>query len=301
MPRGDDRILEETRRLGRLTQSLIGWIFWDPGAERRYEALGVPGRLGYVGTRAAPLAGAGDDAVIAAFSTIHPNIVRAGLAAVRKSTTFEAMWAARNEAVVEGLHTYLTSEQCDALAAQGEVLWRAVAACPISGRTFFGAHLAMERPSDPLLSAWHGASNEREWRADTHMAILVHENLDAVEASILHSAWMGYPHDWVPRSRGWQGDELAAGFASLEAKGLADAARERVNERGIALREEIELRTDELGSIPWSSIGPAATRTVADALEPIAPALLKRVDDTAGKYWMPAARGRNPYGEEDAD
>lgn len=296
----DERILEETKRLGRLTQSLIGWIFWDPGAEGRYEALGVPGRLGYVGTRAAPLANAGDDAVIAAFSTIHPNIVRAGLAAVRRSTTFEAMWAARNEAIAEGLHAFLTPEQCAALAAQDETLWRAVAACPIGGRTFFGAHLSMERPSDPLLSAWHGASNEREWRADTHMAILVHENLDAVEASILHSAWMGYPHDWVPRSRGWQNDELAAGFASLEAKGLADAAMGLVNERGIARREEIEQRTDDLGTIPWAAIGLDATRAIADALEPIAPTLLKRVDDTAGKYWMPAARGRNPYGTDGA-
>lgn len=292
----DNRVIEETKRLGRLTQSLIGWIFWDPGAERRYEALGVPGRLGYVGTRAAPLASAGDDAVIAAFSTIHPNIVRAGLAAVRKTTTFEAMWAARNEAIVEGLRTHLTDAQCDALAAQDEALWRAVEACPLSGRTFFGAHLAMERPKDALLSAWNAASNEREWRADTHMAILVHENLDAVEASILHSAWMGYPHDWVPRSRGWQDDSLAAGFASLESKGLADAKAGAVNERGIALREEIEQRTDELGSIPWAALGREATSAIADALEPIAPVLLKRVDDTVGKYWMPAARGRNPYG-----
>jgi hypothetical protein len=93
----EDSLIDEVRRLARLNQALIGWIFWDPGADRRYEALGVPGRLGYIGTRAAPLAAAGDDAVIAAFSTIHPNIVRAGLAAVRRTTTFEAMWAARNE------------------------------------------------------------------------------------------------------------------------------------------------------------------------------------------------------------
>jgi hypothetical protein len=188
---------------------------------------------------------------------------------------------------------YLTPAQCDALAALREQLWKAVELCPLSGRTFFGAHLAMPRPDDPLLSAWHAASNVREWRADTHMAILVHYGLDAVEASILHSAWTGYPHDWVARSRGWQDQELAEGFASLERKGLADGGA--VNDRGIALREEIEQRTDELGSIPWAALGLEATAAIADALEPIAPVLLKRVDDTAGKYWMPAARGRNPY------
>ena len=89
---------------------------------------------------------------------------------------------------------------------------------------------------------------------------------------------------------------MAAGFASLEAKGLADAEAGRVNDRGIALREGIEQRTDELSSTPWLAIGLDATRAIADALEPIAPVLLGRVDDTAGQYWMPAARGRNPYG-----
>jgi hypothetical protein len=161
----DERIIEETRRLSRLNQALIGWIFWDPTAEAKYEALGVPGRLGYIGTRAAPLASAGDDAVIAAFSTIHPNIVRAGLAAVRRSTTFEAIWNARNEAIVEGLRAYLKPEQCDAIVATREATWRAVEACPLHGRTFFAAHLTMARPSDPLLSAWHAASNVREWRS----------------------------------------------------------------------------------------------------------------------------------------
>ncbi len=291
----DEAIVEENRRISRLIQGLIGWIFWDPGAMRRYEALGVPGAIGYM-TRAAPLAALGEEAVIAAFSTIHPNIVRFGFAAINKNTTFEAMWAARDEAIVEGLRSYLTPEQCDALSSLEAPLWQAVAACPLPGRTFFGALLALERPSDPLLSAWHGANGVREWRADTHMAILVREDLDAVEASILHSAWMGYPQDWVPQSRGWDDESQSAGFALLEAKGLADAKAGRVNERGIALREEIEQRTDEVSSTPWSAIGLVATRAIADALEPIAPVLLGRVDDTAGQYWMPAARGRNPYG-----
>ncbi len=291
----DEAIVAENRPISRLIQGLIGRIFWDPGAARRYEALGVPGRIGYM-TRAAPLAALGEAAVTAAFSTIHPNIVRASFAAINKSTTFEAMWAARDEAIVEGLRSYLTPEQCDALAAQEEPLWRAVEACPLPGRTFFGALRALERPSDPLLSAWHGANGVREWRADTHMAILVHEDLDAVEASILHSAWMGYPQEWVPGSRGWNEESQAAGFASLEARGLADAKAARVNDRGIALREEIERRTDEVSSAPWAAIGLDATSAIAGVLEPIAAVLLSRVDDTAGQYWMPAARGRNPYG-----
>lgn len=286
-----DEIIIETRRVSQLIQALIGWIFWEPAAERRYEELGIPAKLGYFGSRAAPLAPAGDEAVIAAFSTIKPAAIRAGLAAVRRTTTFEAVWHARDEAVIEGLHSYLTPEQIADVASLEEVLWRVVEACPLEGRTFFGAHLRMVRPDDPLLSAWHAASNEREWRADTHMAILVSHGLGPVEASILHSAWMRYPHEWVGNSRGWNDEETQHGFASLRRRGLAERESDLVNERGITLRQEIEDRTDELGATPWRAIGVDAVRHIAATLQPLAPVLLARVDATAGPRYMPAARG----------
>ena len=55
-----------TRRNARSVQTTIGWIFWDPGALARYAELGLPGPLGYLASRAAPLEAAGPDAVIAA-------------------------------------------------------------------------------------------------------------------------------------------------------------------------------------------------------------------------------------------
>jgi hypothetical protein len=278
----------QTRHVSRLIHSLVGWIFWDPGAERRYEAMGVPGRLGYIGGRAAPLACAGDDAIIAAFSTIHPSIVRGGLGIVRAKTTFEAMWQARDEAVVEGLRAYLTPEQASDVASLAAPLWRAVEACPVEGRTFFAAHLARPRPGDALLSAWDAANAVREWRGDNHMALLVAYGLDAPEASILHSAWMRYEHDWVPRSRGWGDADIAAAFERLGRRGLADG--NRVNGRGLELREEIERRTDEISARPWETLGFDETQRICAVLEPIAPALLARIDATAGANWMPAAR-----------
>lgn len=283
-------IVIETRRVSQCIQAFIGWIFWDPGAERRYEALGVPPKLGYFGSRAAPLAAAGDDAVIAAFSTIKPALIRLGLAATRKTTTFDAMWQARDEAILQGLPAYLSPDQLSAIAAIGPTLWRAAEACPISGRTFFGAHLRMPRPEHPLLSAWHAANLVREWRGDTHMAILVAHGLGPAEASILHSAWMQYPHEWIGKSRGWNVDETREGFASLRARGLADETADMVNAAGIALRQEIEDRTDEIGTAPWRAIGVEATRAVSAALAPCAPALLRLVDATAGPLYMPAAR-----------
>ena len=78
----DREWFEIARRNARSVQTTIGWIFWDPGAVARYEELGLPGPLGYIAARAAPLAPAGPDAVIAAFGSIsasrHHHGVRHG-------------------------------------------------------------------------------------------------------------------------------------------------------------------------------------------------------------------------------
>ena len=60
-----------TKRISRSVQTTIGWIFWDPGAVARFEALGLPGPLGYIASRSAPLAGAGPEAISAAFAALY--------------------------------------------------------------------------------------------------------------------------------------------------------------------------------------------------------------------------------------
>ena len=65
---------------------------------------------------------------------------------------------------------------------------------PRLGRTFFGAHLAMERPTDPVLSGWHAVNCIREWRGDTHWAIVVAAGLDgARESSVYDSERIVHP------------------------------------------------------------------------------------------------------------
>src|SRR5215510_12075341 len=95
-----------TRRNARSVQTTIGWIFWDPGAVARYEQLGLPGPLGYIASRAAPLGPAGADATIAAFGSISPAAIRIAFDLVAQHTTFEDVWNARNEAVLDGLSAY---------------------------------------------------------------------------------------------------------------------------------------------------------------------------------------------------
>jgi hypothetical protein len=284
---------EITRRNARSVQTTVGWIFWDPGAVARYEAAGLPegfaGPLGYLAARCAPLAAAGPDAVIAAFGSISPLGIRAAFDLLDGPAGFAAMWAARDEAVAEGLRTY-APDIVAPLVELGPELWSVVERLPLVGRVFFAAHLAVPRPTDPLLSGWHAVNALREWRGDTHWALVVAAGLTHPEASILHNAWLGYERDWLANSRGTSPDDLAAGWAALTERGLVvDGA---VVPEGIALRQQIEDDTDRLTTRPWELLGEARSIEFAERFEPPCELLLARVDETAGPNYQPASRLR---------
>lgn len=278
------------RRNARSVQTTIGWIFWDPGAVARYEALGVAGPLGYIGARAAPLAPAGPEAVEAAFGSISPVGIALAFDAVRTNgTSFDALWRARNEAVVEGLREHAPGI-VEPLVALGPPLWEVVSQLPTVGRPLYASHLRMPRPDDELLSAWHAVNCVREWRGDTHWAVVAASGLSGIEASILHNAWLGYDRDWLPTSRGSAPAEIERGWASLQAKGLADA--DAVTTEGVELRQHIEDETDRLTTLVWELLGEERSLAFAPAFEPPCELLLARVDVTAGPNYQPASRTR---------
>jgi hypothetical protein len=277
--------VEITRRNARSVQTTIGWIFWDPGAVERYTALGVPGPLGYLASRCAPLAPAGPNAVIAAYGSISPAAIRWAFDTVESAgTTFDAIWAARDEAVLAGLAEHAPGI-LEPLAGLGPALWEVVDQLPTVGRPFYASHLRMPRPDDPVLSGWHAVNCVREWRGDTHWAVVVEHGLDGIEASILHNTWVGYEDGWLPRSRGTNEEDLADGVRRLEAKGLA-------GEAGRALRQQIEDETDRLTTPVWELLGEARSLRFPIDFEPPCERLLQRVDVTAGPNYQPASRVR---------
>ena len=281
------------RRNARSVQTTVGWIFWDPGAIARYEAAGLPaglaGPLGYIAARCAPLAPAGPAAVTAAFGSISPPAI-AAVFDLLDADGFARIWAARDAAVAEGLAAH-APDSIEPLVDLGPDLWAVVEALPLVGRTFFAAHLDMPRPADPLLSGWHAVNCLREWRGDTHWALVVAAGLTHAEASILHNAWLGYEEDWLARSRGTSTEDIEAGWRRLGERGLADGRT--VLPDGIALRQRIEDDTDRATTLPWELLGPGRSAEVADRLEPPCELLLARVDATAGPNYQPASRIRS--------
>jgi hypothetical protein len=272
---------------------LIGWIYWDPRAIANYAALGVPDGIGYyIATRGATLGHAGNDVVTAAFYSIHPDFVAFGLDQCRAHTTFEAAATARDAAAVEGMREFVP-EICDELASMAPALWEAADALPLAGRALFASTRSWPRPhGDELLSAWLAVNCIREWRGDTHWAIQIAEGISGTAAGILDGAWRNYAGDWLARSRGADDAALATGFAELEARGLA--ANGAVNDVGIAYRQELEDRLDDLCVTAWRHLGPDATHRFIELVEPVGARLVERIDLTAGPNWMPAARDREP-------
>jgi hypothetical protein len=282
---------ELSARASFASHRLIGWIYWDPVALENYRAIGIEdGGVSYIVSRSAPLAPAGHQAVSAAYYSISPLFIELSMQIAEAATTYDAITAGRNAAVVAGLRSY-APEVCDGLAALAEPLWAAADALPISGRVLFGAHRQAARPvEDDLLSAWLAVNCIREWRGDTHFAILTAEDISATQAGILHNAHLNYPKEWIPRSRGSDDAALDVAMADLEARGLVtDGA---VNESGLALRQLIETRTDRICERAWRLLGEELTVRYLDLVEPVGDRFIERIDQTAGTEWMPAARLR---------
>ena len=281
--------IEITRRNARSVQTTVGWIFWDPGAIARFEELGLPGPLGYIASRCAPLAGAGAEAVVAAFGSISSVGIHMVFDMLDGPQDFQRFWTARDEAIEEGLRRY-APDILELLEQTGPELWKVVERLPVLGRVMFGSTLAMPRPQSPVLSGWHAINCLREWRGDTHWAIVVAAGLSHSEASILHNAWLGYEENWLSRSRGNNTEEIEEGWAELAGRGLATGRT--VHPEGVALRQEIEDRTDQATTLPWRLLGEGASRRFAEGFEPPCELLLARVDETAGPNYQPASRPR---------
>jgi hypothetical protein len=280
-----------TRRSSFASHRLIGWIFWDSTAKDNLEALGVPGGMGhYIVNRGAPLCPAGPEALFAAYYTIHREFVHfAWNHTAQHISDWRAVSTARDAAVLSGLQR-MTPEIIEPLGELAAPLWDVVDALPASGRVLFAAHKSWPRPEHAALCAWNALNTIREWRGDTHFGILVSEDIGLVEAGLLHDAWMGYPKEWIPRSRGADDVSINAALRTLEQRGFVTDGE--VNDAGVAYRQQLEEKTDALHEIAWRLLGEEKTMQFLSLVEPVGERYVEEINTTAGDNWMPAARPR---------
>lgn len=238
-------------------------------------------------TRAATLGKAGNKAVSASFYSIHPDFIKASLDNCREHTTFEKAAGARDAAVAPGLQQ-LTPEICEPLATMSPALWNAAEKLPLSGRALFASLLDWPRHEDPLTSAWLAVNAIREWRGDTHWAIMTSENIDGTMAGILDNAKHNYDDQWLPRSRGADDEAISFAFKKLAERGLANG--EEVTTKGLEFREELERKLNNMASAAWRNLGIDQTIQFLELIEPVGSRYMDHIDRTAGSKWMPAGR-----------
>ncbi|MDH3684480.1 MAG: hypothetical protein OEV40_31560 [Acidimicrobiia bacterium] len=281
-------------RAGIACHDLVGWMMWDRRAIAGYEALGVPDGTGWVvAWRLASLGEVTPAVAAAAAYSINPSIITAVMNLYRGATDTESILTVRDAAVETGLAD-IAPGLADQLAEVAEPLWRGVDAVHLGARPMFAAHRARSRPANihSGLSAWLAANCLRELRGDNHWALCASEDLDDVEVGLLHSAMIDLEEygteEWIARSRGNDDDAVAAGWARLEAKGLA--SDRALNDEGRRFRLDLEARTDTLTAPAWQAVGEQATSTFCELVEPHHDAFVARIDATAGPRWMPAVR-----------
>ncbi|MBT96220.1 MAG: hypothetical protein CL431_09665 [Acidimicrobiaceae bacterium] len=271
-----------------VSHRLIGWIYWDPDAIRAYSDLGIPDGFGYyVTTRAGKLGNAAPKIVSAAYYSIHPEFVNASYQMLNKHSTLNDAMKVRDEAVSDGLKKFVP-EICDELASMRELLWESAESLPISGRVLFASQLDHRRLDNPLIDAWLAVNCIREWRGDTHWAMLTAEDITGVQAGILDGARRSYDADWLPRSRGADDEAIRTAYTGLEKRGLAK--NQVVTDAGIAYRQSLEDKLNEITSLAWKNIGEEATQNFVRLVNSVGEVLLERIDVTGGTKWMPAAR-----------
>ena len=233
-------------------------IYFAQEARDAYTAIGLKGYwMGYFASRVAAMGQVSADVVAATFFNFHPRMVARSIPDAWKFSTPEQVLAARLKSADAALRRLLGTRMDSAEVAEAADLARqATEGCDVAGRALFAAHHALPWPTEPHLVLWHAATLLREYRGDGHVAALLAEGLDGCEANVSLVGVGSAPRETVQPSRGWTDEEWSAARQRLVDRGWLDDAG-MLTERGLAGRQALEERTNELAMPPWRHLGDA--------------------------------------------
>ncbi|MET0468633.1 MAG: MarR family transcriptional regulator [Aeromicrobium sp.] len=215
-------------------------IYFAPDAKATFEAIGLKGQwMGYFASRSAALGTPGPEVVVAAFHGFAPRLVHRALPTAWELATRDDILAARHDLARRTIAPGFEDVDVAALAAG---LQAGLPGLDLAGRPLAAGQVGLPVPADDLGAAWHAASALREYRGDSHLAVLTVAGLDGVTANVLAvAAGMALPHQ--QKLRGWTDEEWERGAARLRTRGWIDDAN-AITEAGIVARTQIETDTD---------------------------------------------------------
>ena len=227
------RLAEVSRRLRSRADAILGAVWFMPqdglpALAARVACLGrVPGRV-----------------AAALFAPQHPEHVARAVDEAWRDHDPDALVAAR----LDGATRYLSG----ALGDQPEGIERAVAmlrpvveGASTTGHPVYAGLRSLPWPGTPLGDLWRASDMIRERRGGSHLNAWTAAGLEAVEIQLLTERWRTTtnPGATTAEAMGYAADEIAAGLAQLQARGLLDGDG-ALTDDGRDFRESIERTTD---------------------------------------------------------
>ena len=269
------------RRFATVAFGLLEGFWLPPLAAQdssRWSALGLEDFAArYFAVRSAPLGGGPADLVTAAFFGFHPSKVERYVPAVWERTSPDEALAALTNAADEVLTAALGGWVRSADAREAATLLReAVEArrAGIAGRPLFAGYCALPWP-DPdrhHLTIWHASTLLREFRGDSHIAVLVANGVDSCECHLLlaaaavggcecHAPFVALgarpdvtrpPNPAAVTDREWPIADRKRALQRLVDRGLL-TPQATITPAGAAFHEQIELVTDRVSAAPGTA------------------------------------------------
>ncbi|HVF19252.1 MAG TPA: hypothetical protein VNA14_03305 [Mycobacteriales bacterium] len=264
-----------TRTLWHLLEPVHAVVYFAPEPRAAYADVGLKGGwMGYFASRSAAMGPVPASVVTATFFNFHPTMVARSIPDAWALSTPERVLAARLTGVDAALRRLLGDDVGgEHVRRAAELAGRALTACDVAGRPLFAAHVAHPTPGEPHLALWHRLTCLREHRGDGHVSVLVAAGVDGCEANVLQVAAGGLSAQMQQDYRGWSAPEWGSATNRLTDEGFLDADG-RLTDKGGALMDDVERRTDALAAAPYRKLGAVGCAELTAALRPLTRAVL---------------------------
>jgi hypothetical protein len=270
------------RLLWRRLEPIHAVTYFSPDVLAALAAAGYKGFwMGYFAGRAAPLGSVGPEIVTATFYNFSAAHVGRAVPDAWGFAPPQAALDARLGASTAALRRAFDAADVDAgaVATAARLARAAAASAAPDGRTLFAANSALPWPDDedPVAVLWHAATLLREHRGDGHVAALVAAGVGGREANVLQAEAGIVGKDLLFLARRYDDDEWDRLRADLVGRGLV-AAGGGLTADGVALKHDLEQRTDLAALRAYAGIGDEDLDELAAALLPLGRAVVATGD-----------------------
>lgn len=257
-------------------------VYFGDDIRERFDAIGLKGWwMSYFAARSAALGTPGPKLVTALFHGFSPQLVARALPDAWSLADRDQILATRLRMAVDRLTPCIDPDALDTdVARLARDLEAIVERLDFAGRPLAAAHAGLPRSDHPLERLWQVATVLREYRGDSHVALLVAAGLDGAAANALAVA-DGRAPARQQEARGWSDDEWMAAYEHLRRRAWTDEFAQ-ITESGKAARAQIEDATDRVSSACFDEEMQARAITTEPALVDLA-----RAVSTAGAVPFP--------------